>query len=147
MLQKARSSWNCKSLGGWEGADAEHRDVGLFLLQTADEWQNLLSELIKAPSRELMAYTIASKRKFFHSHDCKLDHTGLHKHIAFSKITCSGKDGLAIHFIYNIIHVLMPFSQIIPTSLSHRIQKTVPYICVSFVQGYCGVGRGLSGHH
>ena len=26
----------------------------------------------------------------------------------------------------------MPFSQIIPPSLSHRVQKTVIYICVSF---------------
>ena len=26
----------------------------------------------------------------------------------------------------------MSFSQIIPPSLSHRVQKTVPYICVSF---------------
>ena len=40
--------------------------------------------------------------------------------------------GLAIHFLYDIIHVLMPFSQIIPPSLSHRVQKTVLYICVSF---------------
>ena len=38
---------------------------------------------------------------------------------------------LAIHFLYDI-HVLMPFSQIIPRSLSHRVQKTVLYICVSF---------------
>ena len=28
--------------------------------------------------------------------------------------------GLAIHFLYDIIHVLMPFSQIIPLSLSHN---------------------------
>ena len=40
--------------------------------------------------------------------------------------------GLAIHFLYDIIHVLMPFSQIILLSLSHRVQKTVLYICVSF---------------
>ena len=40
--------------------------------------------------------------------------------------------GLAIHFLYDIIHVSMPFSQIIPHSLSHRVQKTVLYICVSF---------------
>ena len=39
--------------------------------------------------------------------------------------------GLAIHFLYDVIHVLMPFSQSIPTSLSHRVQKTVLYICVS----------------
>ena len=40
--------------------------------------------------------------------------------------------GLAIRFLYDIIHVLMPFSQTIPPSLSHRVQKTVLYICVSF---------------
>ena len=38
--------------------------------------------------------------------------------------------GLVIHFLYDIIHVSMPFSQIIPLSLSHRVQKTVLYICV-----------------
>ena len=32
--------------------------------------------------------------------------------------------GLVIHFLYDIIHVLMSFSQIIPPSLSHRVQKT-----------------------
>ena len=42
------------------------------------------------------------------------------------------KPGLVIHFLYDIIHVLMPFSQIIQPSLSHRVQKTVVYICVSF---------------
>ena len=42
------------------------------------------------------------------------------------------KPGLVICFLYDIIHVLMPFSQIIPPSLSHRVQKTVLYICVSF---------------
>jgi len=40
--------------------------------------------------------------------------------------------GLAIRFLYDIIHVSMPFSQIIPPSLSHRVQQTVLYICVSF---------------
>ena len=40
--------------------------------------------------------------------------------------------GLAICFLYDIIHVSMPLSQIIPPSLSHRVQKTVLYICVSF---------------
>ena len=36
--------------------------------------------------------------------------------------------GLAICFLYDIIHVLMPFSQIIPPT--HRVQKTVLYICL-----------------
>ena len=40
--------------------------------------------------------------------------------------------GLVIRFLYDIIHVLMPFSQIIPRSLSHRVEKTILYICVSF---------------
>ena len=40
------------------------------------------------------------------------------------------ESGLAIHFLYDIIHVSMPFSQIIPPA--HRVQKTVLYICVSF---------------
>ena len=47
--------------------------------------------------------------------------------------------GLAIRFLYDIIHVLMPFSQIIPPSLSHRVQKTVLYICVSFAVSHTGL--------
>ena len=47
--------------------------------------------------------------------------------------------GLAIHLLYDIIHVLMPFSQIIPPSLSHRVQKTVLYICVSFAVSHTGL--------
>ena len=46
--------------------------------------------------------------------------------------------GLAIRFLY-IIHVLMPFSKIIPPSLSHRVQKTVLYICVSFAVLHTGL--------
>ena len=49
--------------------------------------------------------------------------------------------GLAIHFLYDIIHVLMPFSQIIPLSLYHRVQKTVLYICV-FLSPHSSVGKG-----
>ena len=49
------------------------------------------------------------------------------------------KPGLAIRFIYDIIQVSMPFSQIIPPSLSHRIQKTVLYICVSFAVSHTGL--------
>ena len=47
--------------------------------------------------------------------------------------------GLAICFLYDIIHVSMPFSQIIPPSLSHRVQKTVLYICVSFAVSHTGL--------
>ena len=47
--------------------------------------------------------------------------------------------GLAICFLYDIIHVLMPFSQIILPSLSHRVQKTVLYICVSFSVSHTGL--------
>ena len=49
------------------------------------------------------------------------------------------ESGLAIRFLYDIIHVLMPFSQIIPLSLSHRVQKTVLYICVSFAVSHTGL--------
>ena len=47
--------------------------------------------------------------------------------------------GLAIRFLYDIIHVLMPFSQIVPPSLFHRVQKTVLYICVSFAVSHTGL--------
>ena len=47
--------------------------------------------------------------------------------------------GLAICFLYDIIHISMPFSQIIPPSLSHRVQKTVLYICVSFAISHTGL--------
>ena len=46
--------------------------------------------------------------------------------------------GLAIHFLYDIIHVLMPFSQIIPPSSSHRVPKTAIYISVSFAVSHTG---------
>ena len=49
------------------------------------------------------------------------------------------KSGLAIHFLYDNIHVSMPFSQIIPPSPSHRVQKTVLYICVSFAVSHTGL--------
>ena len=55
--------------------------------------------------------------------------------------------GLAIRFLYDIIHVLMPFSQIIPLSLSHRVQKTVLYICVSFAVSHTGLSLHLSKFH
>ena len=42
-------------------------------------------------------------------------------------------------FVSYMIHVLMPFSQIIPPSLSHRVQKTVLYISVSFAVWYTGL--------
>ena len=44
--------------------------------------------------------------------------------------------GLAIRFLYDVIYVLMPFSQIIPLP-SHRVQNTVLYICVSFTVSPC----------
>ena len=47
--------------------------------------------------------------------------------------------GLAIRFTYDIIHVSMPFSQIIPTPTPHRVQKTVLYICVSFAVSHTGL--------
>ena len=53
-------------------------------------------------------------------------------------VSCT-EPGLAICFLYDIIHVLMPFSQIISPSLSHRVQKTVLYICVSFAVSHTGL--------
>ena len=47
--------------------------------------------------------------------------------------------GLAIRFLYDIIHVSIQFSQIIPPSLSHRVQKTILYICVSSAVSLTGL--------
>ena len=47
------------------------------------------------------------------------------------------KSGLVIRFLYDIIYVLMPFSQIIPPP--HWVQKTVLYICVSFAVSHTGL--------
>ena len=46
--------------------------------------------------------------------------------------------GLAIRFTYDIIHVSMSFSQIIPQS-PQRVQKTVLYIYVSFAVSHTGL--------
>lgn len=65
-MQQARNApGNCKCPRREvrEASNAEHTEVCSVLLQTADEWRNLLSELIKASLRELMAYRITSKRK------------------------------------------------------------------------------------
>ena len=51
------------------------------------------------------------------------------------------KAGLATRFIYDIIHVSMPFSQIIPPSPSPTESKRLYYTSVSLllshIQGYC----------
>ena len=51
------------------------------------------------------------------------------------------KPRLVIRFLCDIIHVSVPFSQIIPPSPSPspRVQKTVLYICVSFAVSHTGL--------
>ena len=51
------------------------------------------------------------------------------------------KPGLATHFIYDIMHISMPFSQIIPPSPTPTESKRLFYTSVSLllsrIQGYC----------
>ena len=51
------------------------------------------------------------------------------------------KPGLVIRFIYDIIHISMPFSEIIPPSPSPTESKRLFYTSVSLllscIQGYC----------
>ena len=49
------------------------------------------------------------------------------------------KPGLATRFIYDIIHVSMPFSQIFPPSPSPTVSKRLFYTSVSFAVSYMGL--------
>ena len=54
---------------------------------------------------------------------------------------------LAIQFLYDIIYISMPFSQIIPPSPSPRVQKTVLSTCVSLLSHIQGHLCHLSKFH
>ena len=49
------------------------------------------------------------------------------------------KPGLVIWFTYDILHVSMPFSRIIPPLPSPTESKSVLYICVSFAVSHTGL--------
>ena len=67
--------------------------------------------------------------------------SGLSQHTRSKHPVSCIKPGLATHFIYDIIHVSMPFSQIIPPSPSPTESKRLFYTSVSLllsrIQGYC----------